>query len=99
MWPPSLEVQGKQAELGKVKSNGGVPDVEITDEEQARHQALHSPGEWNSVEVVSNEGALTVSLNGALVCKSKAGQLKEGRIGFQSEGGEVHFRKIRMVER
>jgi hypothetical protein len=94
-----VEVQGRQADMGTVKSNGGIPGVEMTDDDQARKQALHPPGEWNSVEVVSEEGALTVLLNGVRVCQSRPGQLKEGRIGLQAEGGEVYFRNIRMVER
>jgi hypothetical protein len=38
-----------------------------------------------------------VKINGSLVCESKPGELKQGGIGFQSEGVEVRFRKIRVL--
>jgi len=98
LWPVSLEVQGKHIEMGKVKANGGAPDVEIVDDDQARQRVRKPPGEWNSVQIVSHEGALTVTLNGEQVSESKPGVLNIGSIGFQSEGGEVHFRNMRMLE-
>ncbi|MEX2286522.1 MAG: DUF1080 domain-containing protein [Planctomycetaceae bacterium] len=96
LWPVSLEVQGKYAEMGMIKANGGAPDPQVTDYAGVRQQVRRNPGEWNSVEVVSNGGALTVKLNGTLVCESKPGALKQGGIGFQAEGVEVRFRKIRV---
>jgi len=98
IWPVSLEVQGKHVEMGQIKSNGGVAAVDIADDDAARQNARKAPGEWNSVEVVSHEGALTAFVNGTKICESKPGELSEGRIGFQSERAKVEFRNIRIKD-
>ncbi len=95
-WPVSLEVQGKYSEMATIKANGGAANVEIEDNADARTTARKPVGEWNSLEVVARDGALTASINGTKVCESKAGELKEGLLGFQAEDFEVQFRNIRV---
>lgn len=96
IWPPSLEVQGRFDEIASIKSNGGVPDLVIHDEPAARQSARHAAADWNDVEIVSRDGALSSILNGTPVCTSEPGPLSDGRIGLQSEGFEVHFRRLRV---
>jgi hypothetical protein len=98
VWPRSLEVQGKQAELCSIKGNGGVPDLVIEDDPAARDFARSPVGEWNSVEIVSLDGTLSATLNGTPICTSAAGELTEGLIGLQSELFEVQFRNLRIRE-
>ncbi|QDU81264.1 hypothetical protein Pla110_30040 [Polystyrenella longa] len=98
IWPKSIEVQGKQMEMASIKSNGGIPDVEIEDNAEKRETARKPVGDWNSIEVESKEGVLTTRLNGEQICQNKPGEVKSGRIGFQAEGFEVHFRNIRIKE-
>lgn len=98
IWPRSLEVQGKHVEMCSIKSNGGVPELTIKDNPAARKSARQPLTEWNSVEIVSKDGALTSLLNGTKICESEAGELTEGRIGLQAEGFEVHFRRMRIRE-
>lgn len=95
-WPKSLEVQGKFAELGTIKPNGGAANVEITDDAAARESVRKPVGEWNALEIVATAGGLTASLNGTKVCESQPGDVSEGAIGLQSEDFEVHFRRIRV---
>ena len=95
-WPRSLEVQGKHVEMGQVRPNGGAAAVVMTDREDVRQQARKPVGEWNTLEIVSRGGAISVTLNGQAVCESQPGELMEGPIGFQSEGFEVHFRNLRV---
>lgn len=95
-WPRSLEVQGRWDEMCSIKSNGGVPDLQIQDDEAARQSARQPVGEWNSVEIVSRDGRLSSTLNGQPICTSEAGELTEGLIGLQSELFEVHFRRLRI---
>lgn len=97
VWPASLEVQGKYIEMGQIKPNGGAPEVKMNDNDAARQQARKPAGEWNSIEVVSKAGALSVKINGTPVCQSEPGTLHSGAIGFQAEGAEVHFRNVRMM--
>lgn len=95
-WPVSLEVQGKHPEMGTIKANGGAAAVEIVDQPEVRQRVRRGPGEWNRIEVISRGGALTALLNGEKVCESQPGELKSGRIGFQSEDFPVQFRNVRI---
>lgn len=94
VWPVSLEVQGKFVEMGSIKPNGGAADVVIEDHPEVRESKRKPVGEWNHFEIHSTDGALQAFLNGELICKSEAGELKSGVIGLQSEGDMVEFRYI-----
>lgn len=96
IWPGSLEVQGRWDEMGSIKANGGAAALVIEDDAAARESARLAVGEWNAVEIVARDGALTATLNGQLICSSQAGELTEGLIGLQSELYEVHFRRLRI---
>jgi hypothetical protein len=98
LWPVSLEVQGKHVEMASIKANGGAATVEIDDDPAAREQARKPVGEWNSLEIVSRDGALTSYLNGTKICSSRPGELKEGAIGLQAEDFAVEFRNVRVRE-
>ena len=98
VWPASLEVQGKHAEMCAIKSNGGVAAVEVDDDASVRERVRRAVGQWNRVEIVSKDGAVTAALNGSVVCRSKPGALTEGLIGLQAEGYEVEFRNVRIKD-
>ena len=98
VWPKSIEVQGLNRDAGKIFAISGYPNVKTKDDPEARKKALKPVGEWNSLEIVSKDGSLTAVLNGTKVCESEAGEFKEGPIGFQSEGAEIHFRNLRIKE-
>jgi len=55
------------------------------------------PGEWNKYEITFNGGDLTVILNGEKVNEATGCDVVAGKIGLQSEGGEVHFRTVRLI--
>jgi hypothetical protein len=96
IWPASLEVQGKHTEMCAIKSNGGIPDLVVQDDPDAREMARNPVGEWNSVEIVMQDGAATATLNGTQICTSEPGEVREGFIGLQAEGFEVRFRNLRI---
>jgi len=95
-WPKSLEVQGRFADLASIKANGGAAAFQIVDDDAARNSARKPVGEWNSLEILSKGGALTALLNGSKVCESQPSDVSDGLIGLQSEGFEVHFRRLRI---
>ena len=68
----------------------------MTDNEEARDKARLPIGEWNTIEVVCKDGALTSVLNGTQIATSKPSELKSGFFGIQSEGDAVEFRNIRV---
>jgi hypothetical protein len=98
VWPKCIEVQGMYRAAGQIFAIGGAPAVRAKDYPEIRRQVLKPVGEWNSMEIISKDGALTAKINGKVVCESEPGELKEGPIGFQSEGAEIHFRNIRIKE-
>jgi len=55
------------------------------------------PGEWNKYEITFNGGNITVILNGRKVNEATGCDVVAGKIGLQSEGGEVHFRTVRLI--
>ncbi|MEE8450972.1 MAG: DUF1080 domain-containing protein [Thermoguttaceae bacterium] len=55
------------------------------------------PGKWNKAEITVDGGTITVVINGEEVNKATDCDVTAGHIGLQSEGGEVHFRRIRLI--
>ncbi len=55
------------------------------------------PGEWNKYEITLDGDKLTLIVNGEKVNEAHGCDLGAGKIGFQSEGGEIHFRTIELV--
>ena len=55
------------------------------------------PGEWNRCEIVLQGGKLEVVLNGEKVNEATGLDVTAGKIGLQSEGGEIHFRTVRLM--
>ena len=94
VWPKCLEVQGKYTELGMIKSNGGVADPEVTDHGDARTSARKPPVEWNSIEIVSNGGALTVKINGRWLPRVRPASSSRGRLGFNRKASKFTSAKF-----
>jgi hypothetical protein len=96
VWPNCVEVQGMNKRHGELlfiprKPGEGKYDI------KARDKAVKKVGEWNTTEILCQDGAITAKINGTEVSSGK-GPLTEGMIGFQSEGAEVHFRNIKVKE-
>jgi hypothetical protein len=94
VWPPSIEVQGLFSNVGEIFAIAGVASLEASDLPDARASARRPLAEWNTLEIVSKKGALASFLNGVRVATSAAGELREGPIGFQCEGVEIHWRNL-----
>lgn len=56
-------------------------------------------GEWNHVEILAQEGTYTVWLNHQQVNRATGVEITSGPIGLQSEGGEIHFRRVNLVDK
>ncbi|RLS56819.1 MAG: DUF1080 domain-containing protein [Planctomycetota bacterium] len=95
IWPASIEVQGRHSEMGQLRPNGGTAAVEFQDLSAVRETARHPVGEWNSVEVVIVDGALTVTLNGHVIAIGQPGPLQQGLVGLQAEGHRIRYRRLR----
>jgi len=102
VWPKTLEIQGREKDVTmdavlRAGGAGGPTKFVSKDDPEARAKAWKPTGEWNSAEIVSRNGQVWSYLNGALVNTVTEHEFKQaGYIGFQSEGGEVHWRNIRI---
>lgn len=54
-------------------------------------------GEWNRVEVLAEGGSYTVWFNGQQVNQANGVEVVAGPLGLQSEGGEIHFRRVALT--
>jgi hypothetical protein len=52
------------------------------------------PGQWNKYEITLDGGKLTLLVNGKKVNEATDCDVLAGKIGLQSEGGEIHFRTV-----
>jgi len=55
------------------------------------------PGQWNRYEITLQGDKLTLVVNGKKVNDAKGLDQVAGQIGLQSEGGEIHFRKVELT--
>jgi hypothetical protein len=55
------------------------------------------PGEWNRMVVKFSGETITVVVNGEKVNEATGCDVVSGPIGLQSEGGEIHFRTVKLT--
>jgi len=55
-------------------------------------------GEWNEYDVVCVDGVVKLAVNGKFVNGISNSSVKKGYICLESEGAEIHFRNIRIME-
>lgn len=91
-----MGLKGKRIAPGQeryfeVKAHPVAGDIsgvaKITDAERA-------PGKWNRVVIEARGDHYTVHMNGKLVNDVHGVDVSRGKVGLQSEGGEIHFRKF-----
>ncbi len=95
IWPVSLEPQGRYKDHGRIFPMG----VKVADnvfDVKALEKVRKPFGEWNTTRIECDKnGGVVVFVNNERVA-SGSSPLKEGPVGFQSEGHEIHFRAITM---
>ena len=55
-------------------------------------------GEWNTYDVVAVDGTIKLAVNGKFVNGITRSTQKKGYFCLESEGGEIHFRNMRLLE-
>lgn len=82
----------------------GVAGVEITPDNPrgVRSSSLENRakgrGEWNTYDVVAIDGVIKLAVNGKFVNGISRSTQKKGYLCLESEGAEIHFRNIRILE-
>jgi len=97
VWPKCLEVQGMNRDHGMLINVSGAKGGPFKFDREALTKARRPVGQWNTTEVIVDNGEVVAKVNGVEVSSGKT-ELTEGPIGFQSEGAEIHFRNILIKE-
>ncbi len=93
--PPVAYVHGELFGVGGVKT---VPDNPRGTRSMSVENRCKGKGEWNTYDVVCVDGVIKLSVNGKFVNGISKSSQKKGYICLESEGGEIHFRNLRIVE-
>jgi hypothetical protein len=93
--PPEAYVHGELFGVGGVVT---VPDNPRGTRSKSVENRCKGKGEWNIYEVVCVDGVVKLSVNGKFVNGIAKSSQKKGYICLESEGAEIHFRNIRIIE-
>jgi hypothetical protein len=55
-------------------------------------------GEWNTYDIVAIDGVIKLAVNGKFVNGISQASVRKGYLCLESEGSEIHFRNIRIME-
>jgi hypothetical protein len=83
-------------DAARAKSRAGDPVLGDMSGVGKTEAAENPVGEWNRYEIVLDGQKLDVSVNGKKVNWATVEDVIAGSIGLQSEGGEIHFRKVEL---
>lgn len=90
IWPKSVQVQLHAPAAGSIFPTGGA----MTDNTGAAMGLSKPVNEWNTCVVSCRQGKVTAEINGSKVGEVTGCLPSRGRLCLQSEGAEVHFRRI-----
>ena len=93
--PPIEYVHGEVWGVGGVKTR---PDNPRGERSMSIENRCLPKGEWNVYDVVAVDGVIKLSVNGKVVNGISHATQKKGYLCLESEGAEIHFRNIRIME-
>lgn len=81
-------------------ANGAVtaPDNPRGERSKSIENRCKGKGEWNVYDVVCVDGTIKLSVNGKFVNGISKSSAKKGYLCLESEGAEIHFRSIKVLE-
>jgi hypothetical protein len=93
--PPIAYVHGELFGVGGVKT---IPDNPRGERSKSIENLCKPRGEWNTYDVVAVDGTVKLSVNGKFVNGISKSTRKKGFLCMESEGAEIHFRNIKIME-
>lgn len=93
--PPVAYVHGELFGVGGVKT---TPDNPRGERSMSIENRCKGRGEWNTYDVVAVDGVIKLSVNGKFVNGISRSTQKKGYLCLESEGAEIRFRNIRILE-
>ena len=96
---------GKKAHPGYISGElfgaGGlkaIPDNPRGSRSMSKEFRCKGAGEWNHYTIVAVDGTVKLAINGKFVNSIRNSSVKKGYLCLESEGSEIHFRNIRIME-
>ncbi|QDS99683.1 hypothetical protein HG15A2_30100 [Adhaeretor mobilis] len=93
--PPIAYVHGELFGAGGLET---VPDNPRGVRSKSIENRCNGKGQWNEYDVVCVDGVVKLSVNGKFVNGVRNSTIKKGYLCLESEGAEIHFRNIRILE-
>jgi 3-keto-disaccharide hydrolase len=93
--PPIAYVHGELFGVGGVTT---VPDNPRGERSKSVENRCKGKGEWNTYDVVAVDGVIKLAVNGKFVNGIARSSRRKGFLCLESEGAEIHFRNIRILE-
>ncbi len=93
--PPIAYVHGELFGVGGVET---IPDTPRGRRSKSIENRCKGKGEWNTYDVVCVDGVVKLAVNGKFVNGISKSSQKKGYICLESEGKEIHFRNIKIME-
>ena len=93
--PPIAYVHG---ELFGVAGVTIIPDNPRGPRSKSIENRCKGKGIWNTYDVVCVDGVVKLSVNGKYVNGISKASYKKGYICLESEGAEIHFRNLKIIE-
>lgn len=93
--PPIAYVHGEVWGVNGVKT---VPDNPRGERSKSIENRCLPRNQWNTYDVVAVDGVIKLSVNGKFVNGISKSTQKKGYLCLESEGAEIHFRNIRIME-
>lgn len=75
-----------------------IPDNPRGERSKSLENRCKGKGEWNYYDVVCVDGTIKLSVNGKFVNGISKSTVKKGYLCLESEGAEIHFRNIQIME-
>ncbi len=99
VWPKSIEVQlgtGNAGDFWTIGEKLAVPNSTPMGRRWLKRQESveKPPGEWNTMRVRCEGDKVSVWVNDTLMNEAEGLSTTQGAICLQSEGAEIHFRKV-----
>ncbi len=93
--PPIAYVHGELFGVGGVKI---TPENPRGVRSKSIENRCKGKGEWNTYDVVAVDGNIKLSVNGKFVNGIRDATQRKGYLCLESEGSEIHFRNIQIME-
>jgi hypothetical protein len=75
-----------------------IPDNPRGNRSKSLENRCRGRGQWNIYDVVCVDGLVKLSVNGKFVNGIRDSQYKKGYLCLESEGAEIHFRNLKILE-